>query len=419
MASAQDEGMDFHKAFLSIDTDQSGEITVDELQSYCRKMNYQETFVQKWLMLFDADQNGRITYDEYCNALGLPPKKDVVAKHKSQQSKGKKSGKTARAVKVAKRRKEQEETRVTVETVKPPVQEEVVQAAAVAPVAASKAAAAGQAPQPPPSQAPSRRSRIRNEQLSYSGVMLHSRARVFQRKALYRLAKKSAANKLARKLKGAASTAAQQRPAVVEKPIGGDKNGGIRQVASRRQPRSLPTEPTSKPRRLRPVKTFARQRRRLRASIQPGSVLILLAGRHRGKRVVFLKQLASGLLLVTGPFKVNGCPLRRVCQSFVIATRTRLELGDLRLPERLNDAYFRRTKKQSKQKASSAAQDPFTRPEAAYQLAQERREDQKSVDSQVMSALVKLGRPDKKLMLGYLSSLFSLKSGQRPHDMVF
>lgn len=69
--------------------------------------------------------------------------------------------------------------------------------------------------------------------------------------------------------------------------------------------------------------------------------MILLAGKFRGKRVIFLKTLASGLLLVTGPHKINGVPLRRVNPAYVIATSTVVPLDGVNVAN-VEDAYFRR-----------------------------------------------------------------------------
>jgi large subunit ribosomal protein L6e len=142
-----------------------------------------------------------------------------------------------------------------------------------------------------------------------------SRSQVFAARGLYKGLKKSD------------KPATQTPSAYVEKSIGGDKNGGKRLVPTTKAPRFYSAEDVRQPKKSRKSPRAPS----LRPSITPGTVLILLAGRYRGKRVVFLKQLTSGLLLVTGPFKINGVPLRRVNQAYVIATSTKVDVKDIKV----------------------------------------------------------------------------------------
>merc|ERR1712071_107407 len=243
----------------------------------------------------------------------------------------------------------------------------------------------------------------RNSELGTSGVKRFSRSAMNKKTGSFR-----------KTLKKVAPQKAAKRPArMVQKEIGGDNNGEKRTVRASRLPRFYPTE--DRPRKLRTRKNnFSQHKRNLRPSITPGTVLILLAGRHKGKRVVFLKQLGTGLLLVTGPYKLNGCPLRRVNQIYVIATKTKLDISKVELPERLNDDYFRRTKLR---KPKHTEGEIFETKKEAYAASEERKEDQVKVDGQILTAVRE--NDEKKYLFGYLGARFALKNHQYPHQMIF
>jgi large subunit ribosomal protein L6e len=132
--------------------------------------------------------------------------------------------------------------------------------------------------------------------------------------------------------KKGAPKAKEEVPDHKEVTVGGPNNGEKRLVPIQKAPKYYPAEDVKRPKKHR--KTL--QPTRLRGSLEPGQIVILLAGRYKGKRVVFLKQLASGLLLVTGPYRINGVPLKRVNQAYVIATSTRLDLGELEVRSSLS-----------------------------------------------------------------------------------
>ncbi|CAK9833109.1 60S ribosomal protein L6 [Anthophora retusa] len=207
------------------------------------------------------------------------------------------------------------------------------------------------------------RIRPRNYDLG-NGVYRFSRTRMFHKKAIYKFLDKKTPK-----------TVKPKKPITIEKKISGDKNGEKRIVLLKKRRANYPT--------IDPVtvhhakKCFRDHRRYLRPSLKPGTICILLAGAHKGKRVVFLKQLKSGLLLVTGPFLINACPLRRVSQNYVIATSTCINISGLKIPDQINDDYFKRKREKRAKKEEG---DIFTTKKDEYKPSDQRKADQKFSD---------------------------------------
>ena len=203
----------------------------------------------------------------------------------------------------------------------------------------------------------------------------------------------------------------QRTSALKKKPIGGDRNGKERLVRTKRFPRFYPTEERPKKFSVK-RKKFSDHPRRFRSTLTPGTVVILVAGKHAGKRVVIVKHLSSGLLLVTGPHKLNGVPLRRINQIYVIATSTKLDLSSAKL-DNLDDKFFKRVRPTKK----NADKDIFDSKKEKPELSNERREAQRNIDAVVLNAIK--ANADSRLLRRYLKSRFQLWNGVLPHKMKF
>ncbi|CAN0546224.1 unnamed protein product, partial [Ectocarpus sp. 8 AP-2014] len=221
-----------------------------------------------------------------------------------------------------------------------------------------------------------------------SGVYRFGKSATYRKKAIYKFTKKVAAK-----------AAPAVKPLFVQKKVGGAKNGETRMVRVTKLATDYPTKDpapkgTSK-------NFFSGHARKLRASLAPGAIAIVLAGVHKGKRVIVLKQLETGLLLVTGPHKLNGCPMRRINQRYLLATSAKIDLAGVSVPENVNDKYFARVKAE---KASKKEGDIFDAKKEAYKPSEQRKADQVTVDTQILEAIKK--NADGKVLKQYLRASF-------------
>lgn len=233
------------------------------------------------------------------------------------------------------------------------------------------------------------------------GIMRYSRHQQYKRKALWR-------QKSTLKPK----VAVPKKPITVVKKIGGSNNGGERVVRLQKKKANYPTKARVTD---RPTKgCFKNHKRNTRATLTPGRIVILLAGKHKGKRTVLLKVLPSGLLLVTGPFSLNSTPLRRISQRYVIATQTSVNLEKVNIPDHINDFYFRRSLKKTQNRGEGEI---FAAKKEKYVPSEQKKADQLAIDKAVRTAISQ--HKDKKLLFQYLRSYFGLSSSQYPHRLAF
>jgi large subunit ribosomal protein L6e len=100
---------------------------------------------------------------------------------------------------------------------------------------------------------------------------------------------------------------------------------------------------------------------------------------------------------IAGPYNVNGVPLRRVNQKYVIATSTKVSLDGVDV-SKIDDSYFARAKNE----------------DANAKTSPEKKATQAAVDAQLKANV------DKVELLGaFLSAKFRLRNTDKPHSMKF
>merc|ERR1711918_320883 len=121
-------------------------------------------------------------------------------------------------------------------------------------------------------------------------------------------------------------------------------------------------------------------------------------------RVVALHPLPSGLLLVTGPYRFNGVPLKRVNPAYCIPTSSKLNVANVDVSS-IDDAWFAR----DEVKAGNKGEDAFFADNNKVNVRSDAKKDTQKVDASVCELVKK----EDALFGAYLRTRFTLRNNMR------
>ena len=112
--------------------------------------------------------------------------------------------------------------------------------------------------------------------------------------------------------------------------------------------------------------------------------------------------------ILLGPFALNGVPLRRVNQAYVIATSTKVDLTSVDVKS-IDDTFFAREKSSKKSSVTDLIAD-----KVSNTLTETRKNAQVAVDGSLIANIKKV-----EFLDAYLKAKFSLRNSDKPHLLKF
>ena len=112
---------------------------------------------------------------------------------------------------------------------------------------------------------------------------------------------------------------------------------------------------------------------------------------------------------MTGPYKYNGVPLKRVNAAYVLPTNTKLNIKE-EIAKNVNDKIFERVDIERKKEEDFFEEEKKKK----ERITEDRKKLQTEVDIEVRKAVDAV-----PMMKEYLRNRFALKNGDKPHLMKF